>query len=335
MDNTPIQTVEELEARIGAVSPALELKVIDHLDDGALRWIAACSLLFLGHSTEHGIHATTSGGVPGYLTADKHSLRIPVDSLDHSAPLAEGDGIGTLLILPRIGEMLRINGRVLAHDSGVIHIGVDQCFVHCAKALIRSAFWEPKALRRSSENKEDGAACIEASRFMVIATADSEHNTDVSPKGDPAGLLASANEESILFADRPGNRRADSFKNILSQPRVAGVFLEPGSDSACRFEGRAVPGCGPSCDRFAVNGRVPKLATQIATEFQVPYTSQALRRSQIWSRSKPDLDSAKILATHMRLNKNKGLAARVASSLTSVPGVMRKGLDKDYKDNLY
>jgi hypothetical protein len=42
-----------------------------------------------------------------------------------------------------------------------------------------------------------------------------------------------------------------------------------------------------------------------------------------------------MFAEHLRLNKDKGLGARIASAAVSIPGLMQKALDKDYKDNLY
>ena len=42
-----------------------------------------------------------------------------------------------------------------------------------------------------------------------------------------------------------------------------------------------------------------------------------------------------MFAEHIRLNKDKGLGARIAGAFVSVPGLMQRGLDKDYKDNLY
>jgi len=42
-----------------------------------------------------------------------------------------------------------------------------------------------------------------------------------------------------------------------------------------------------------------------------------------------------MFAEHVRLNKDKGLGARIAGAFVSMPGLMQRGLEKDYKDNLY
>ena len=47
--------------------------------------------------------------------------------------------------MPGLGETLRVNGRVAAVGDGVVRIGVEECYVHCAKALIRSDLWNPES----------------------------------------------------------------------------------------------------------------------------------------------------------------------------------------------
>lgn len=47
------------------------------------------------------------------------------------------------------------------------------------------------------------------------------------------------------------------------------------------------------------------------------------------------LRPAKMLAEHVRINKDKGLGARIAEAFVSVPGLMHRGLDKNWKDKLY
>lgn len=39
------------------------------------------------------------------------------------------------------------------------------------------------------------------------------------PKGDPAGFAKVLDDTTLVIPDRPGNRRADSFRNILANRR--------------------------------------------------------------------------------------------------------------------
>lgn len=57
----PIASIDALESVIGKTPGAMHLKVIDHLDAGALRWIAAAPLMFAGFGDAAGMSATLGG----------------------------------------------------------------------------------------------------------------------------------------------------------------------------------------------------------------------------------------------------------------------------------
>src|SRR5690349_3322139 len=61
---------------------------------------------------------------------------------------------------------------------------------------------------------------IAASPFLVVSSADSQGRMDCSPKGDPAGFVQVLDDWTLAIPERPGNRRADTFRNILQNPRV-------------------------------------------------------------------------------------------------------------------
>jgi len=63
--------------------------------------------------------------------------------------------------------------------------------------------------------------------FIVIASANARGAMDVSPKGDPPGFVQVLDAHTLAIPDRPGNRRADTFLNILENPKVAGKFHIP------------------------------------------------------------------------------------------------------------
>src|SRR4051794_28979425 len=65
---------------------------------------------------------------------------------------------------------------------------------------------------------------IEASPFVILATSGKE-GLDVSPRGDPAGFVSVVDEKTLILPDRRGNNRIDSLRNIISDPRVALIFL--------------------------------------------------------------------------------------------------------------
>jgi len=330
-----IDSVAALEQVVGRKPAGIDLKVIDHLDDCALRWIACSPLMFAGFGG-NAIGVTLGGGEPGFAHAARGELRLPAGTLDDPSLARPGCGFGSLFLVPGIGEALRVNGRVTKAEGSEIAIAVEECYMHCAKALIRSAFWsaQPDAAAPAPARQ-----FVAESAFMALATCDADGNVDLSPKGDPPGRMALLDETGTLhFADRPGNRRTDSFRNILTQPGIAGALLIPGACEVALFQGVArLTTDEAERERFTVNDRVPLLVVDVEDARVEKRHSPALQKARLWpSRPAPeDLDAAEIFTAHLKLNKDKSLSARIASAAVSVPGLMRKGLERDYKSNLY
>ena len=66
---------------------------------------------------------------------------------------------------------------------------------------------------------------IALSPFIVLGTVGADGHVDMSPKGDPPGFVRVLDDHRLAIPDRPGNRRLDSFQNILSNPRVGIIFV--------------------------------------------------------------------------------------------------------------
>lgn len=331
-----IDGIEALEGVIGKTPPPMHLKVIDHLDAGALRWIAQSPLMFAGFGAGSDIGVTLAGGGPGLASGDAHALHVPVAQLDDPDRARPGAAFGALFLLPGIGETLRVNGRVASVDGDRIRVAVEECYGHCAKALIRSDFWAAEP----AEAPDDPAAFVAANRFMGLATVGAEGRADLSPKGDPAGRMARLDGDALWFADRPGNRRVDSFRNIVGQPHVASALLVPGSTKVAVLRGRArLTTDAAARETFTVQGKAPLLAVRVEIDALEVHASAALERAKLWPvRKESDIDPARLFVEHIKRNRAGGLGAALARAGLSVPGMtglLRKGLDKDYKDNLY
>lgn len=330
-----IATVEALETHVGGRPAAVDMKVIDHLDAHARRWLAAAPLVFIGLSDSEGVDITVAGGAPGFATAlDAGRLQLLLAQVDDPQRVRRGHGVGLLCLIPGLGETLRINGVVSAVDEDAAVIEVHECYAHCAKALLRSAFWQPSG----AADLTDIPAYLQASRFMALATSDAGMHADLSPKGDPAGLLAQGDARELRFADRPGNRRTDSFRNILSRPRVAALLLIPGSLQIMEVRGMAELSADPALRQdFMVQDKLPKLVTRLRPVHIAVRRSAALAQASLWGASPvpADIDPAAVFAAHVRLHKTRGLQAALVKGMVSIPGLMRSGLEKDYKRNLY
>ncbi|HZE06023.1 MAG TPA: pyridoxamine 5'-phosphate oxidase family protein [Solirubrobacteraceae bacterium] len=125
---------------------------------------------------------------------------------------------------------------------------------------------------------------IERSPFVCVATARPDGGLDVSPRGDPAGFVQILDERTLLIPDRPGNRIADSLTNLLSDPRIALLFLIPGVGDTFRVNGRAAVIDDPELlARSAVGGKVPRLGLLVEIEEAYTQCPKALIRSDLWN----------------------------------------------------
>ena len=79
---------------------------------------------------------------------------------------------------------------------------------------------------------------IEKSPFAALATSGPE-GLDCSPRGDLPGFVRIHDETTLMMPDRRGNNRIDSLRNIVRDPRIALLFLIPGSGSTLRINGNA------------------------------------------------------------------------------------------------
>src|SRR5258707_15550057 len=87
---------------------------------------------------------------------------------------------------------------------------------------------------------------IEKSPFAALATAGPE-GLDCSPRGDLPGFVPVHDEKTLMMPDRRGNNRIDSLRHIVRDPRVALLFLIPGSCSTLRVNGHAPVSVQPDC----------------------------------------------------------------------------------------
>src|SRR5262245_30214637 len=125
---------------------------------------------------------------------------------------------------------------------------------------------------------------VERSPFVCVATASRDGGLDVSPRGDPQGFVRILDERTLLIPDRPGNRIADTLTNLLSDPRIALLFLIPGVGDTFRVNGRAAIVDEPELlAESAVEGKPPKLGILVTIDEAYTQCAKALIRSELWN----------------------------------------------------
>ncbi|WP_344661767.1 pyridoxamine 5'-phosphate oxidase family protein [Catenulispora subtropica] len=124
---------------------------------------------------------------------------------------------------------------------------------------------------------------LAASPFCLIATSDADGNCDVSPKGDPAGFVKVLSDSRVAIPERPGNRRADGYLNILSNPHVGLISVVPGRSESLRVNGRAkLVRDAPYFDDMVVKGHRPILAIEVDIEQIFFHCAKSFMRSKLW-----------------------------------------------------
>ena len=130
---------------------------------------------------------------------------------------------------------------------------------------------------------EHCAALIAHSPFLVISSADSDGNMDMSPKGDPEGFVKVLDEKTLVIPDRLGNRRGDTFSNILQNPKVGLYFLAPGYRETLRVSGTAqIVRDTALLESMSVQGKIPTLALVISVEKAFFHCGKCVIRSGLW-----------------------------------------------------
>lgn len=127
---------------------------------------------------------------------------------------------------------------------------------------------------------------IEVSPFAALATSGKE-GLDCSPRGDLPGFVRIHDEKTLMMPDRRGNNRVDSLRNIVRDPRVALLFLIPGSGTTLRINGTAHLSDDPALlASFAVTEKAPR--TVIVMEVGEIYfqCARAIVRSDLWNPDK-------------------------------------------------
>jgi PPOX class probable FMN-dependent enzyme len=160
-----IEDLRGLRALYPAPGERALRKQLDALDRHALRFVALSPFVVLSTADAQGRQdASPRGGVPGFVQApDARRLWIPDapgnHRLDSLSNIVATGRIGLLFLVPGVDETLRVNGRARLCDEAdrlapfaadarvrlVIEVDVEEAYLHCAKALMRSKLWTDAA----------------------------------------------------------------------------------------------------------------------------------------------------------------------------------------------
>jgi PPOX class probable FMN-dependent enzyme len=129
---------------------------------------------------------------------------------------------------------------------------------------------------------ETAADFIARSPFVALGTY-GPGGGDVSPRGGPPGFVRVLDEKRIALGDLIGNRRLDSYTNVIQDGRVGLMFLVPGLGETLRVNGTASLTTAPDVlEAVSFPGVKATAALGIDVEEVFLHCAKAFRRSKLW-----------------------------------------------------
>ncbi len=166
----PITNEADLRALYGETNIKAADKVLDRLDQHCRAFIAASPFLVIATSDGQTMDVSPKGDPAGGVIVEddgKHMLladRPGNNRIDGLVNLLHHPKVATLFLIPGVRETLRVNGHATIHAEPevldqclingrrpitVTRIRVEEAYLHCAKALLRSKLWDPATWPRA------------------------------------------------------------------------------------------------------------------------------------------------------------------------------------------
>ena len=191
-----IDSIARLTELIPDPSAIAAAKVLDHLDDQALEFIARSPFLIMATENETGIDLSPKGDDPGFVhVPDSKTLLVPERNGNQLKMglrnLLTNGRIGLMFFRPATGDVLRAVGRAELFDDAdlcerltshgkpailAIRVTIERVFFHCPRAILRAQLWKPESW--------DAASPVKMGRIYAAALARPEIEEYIDTIGD-------------------------------------------------------------------------------------------------------------------------------------------------------
>ena len=242
-------------------------------------------------------------------------------------------------LVPGIGHGLRVNGGIY-QEGKTLHFRIDAVYFHCARAKVRGDLWK---VDRDERVFSWGDPCygsslslpakdfIQASPWLLLRTQNRGGDTELSPRGDPAGFVRVINEKTLILPERPGNKVAVSLSNILENENIALLFFIPGQDWVLQlFASAKLTSSKYQLEPLSVNEKQPKVGIVLSLKSWRLDHESLLQHSNIWDVKNHYSKDAitpfpKVIAEHMN---GSGVLGKLSTPIVNV--VVKKDLKNLY-----
>jgi predicted pyridoxine 5'-phosphate oxidase superfamily flavin-nucleotide-binding protein len=250
-----------------------------------------------------------------------------------------------------------VAGTIADRTADLVVVELNEAWVHCAKCVLRSGLWRsngsPVSESPSANLTLDAAgplasapvlAFLQGSPFTFISSWDARGGSDTSPRGDKPGFMQVLDSATLAMPDRKGNKRTDTFHNLMECDEVSLAALIPRSDRVLHLHGTgSVTNDADLLASMALGEKPPHAALVVEVSAAVMRQNSGVRDSQMWDGSShvdqssvPDLMA--LGARHLAMSKEKGAKAAVARTLgkglAAAPRFLRRGVDQGYRKEL-
>jgi len=193
-----VTSEQELREIVGVPGDRSKLKELHRLDAHCRAFIARSPFVIVATSGADGTcDVSPKGDAPGFVhVLDDRRLVIPDrpgnKRLDGMLNLLANPHIGLIFIVPGRQETLRVNGRawitrttellsLMAFNGKTpllgIGVEVEQCFLHCPKAFLRSQLWKQESWPNS--DALPSMACVLFDQIRPEGTTLQDYERDV------------------------------------------------------------------------------------------------------------------------------------------------------------
>lgn len=161
----PITTEASLRALYGPMNVRAADKVLNRLDKHCLDFIAASPFFVIATADGTNLDISPKGDPAGGVIVEDGGKALLIgdrpgnNRIDGLINILAHPKVAILFIIPTVRETLRVNGHATIHDEPeilercaikgrlpitVTRIAVEEAYLHCAKAFIRSGLWQPE-----------------------------------------------------------------------------------------------------------------------------------------------------------------------------------------------
>jgi len=168
---------------------------------------------------------------------------------------------------------------------------------------------------------------IRRAPLVIYSTIDPQGMVDVSPKGDAPGFVHVDETGALLIPDRPGNKLAYGYRNLLANPGIGLIFIVPTMTETLRVKGTAAISRDPELlEQLSARGKPAKLVARVTVRECFFHCGKAMIRSEMWQPERWTTYTDSLLA--------KGLARQIkAKEITEE--FVEEALETSYREELY